>query len=159
MYFLLCNKVLAPGKSELIGHLKTMTHVKRSKTVKETGSMTSFIQVRDPSIIKAELNVVALIARKYISLNFLDSLVETLHGTANDSKAVKNMTCNHTKGTYLLTKCLAQYAHDKLISGVKKARGFSILCDKATDINRNEVFCVNGCFLEESHLVPTTSIS
>ena len=37
-YCLLCDKVLAPGKSELIGHSKTTTHVKRSKTVTETGS-------------------------------------------------------------------------------------------------------------------------
>ena len=118
--------------------------------------MTSFVQVRDLSIVKAELNVVALIARKNISFHFLDSLVETLHGMANDSKAVKNMTCNRTKGTYLLTECLAPYAHDKLVSDVKKARGFSILCDKATDISMNKVFCVNVRFLEESRLVPTT---
>ena len=56
-----------------------MVHVKRSKTVEENRPMTSFASVINHNTVKAELNVVALIARKNISLNFLDSLLETLH--------------------------------------------------------------------------------
>ncbi|CAM1331742.1 Uncharacterised protein r2_g4065 [Pycnogonum litorale] len=118
--------------------------------------MSSFVMVRDSSTIKAELNVVALIARKNISFNFLDSLVSTLHGIANDSKAIKGMSCNRTKGTYLLTECLAVYAHEMLVADLKKARGFSILCEKATDITMNKVFCVNVRFLNGSHSEPVT---
>jgi hypothetical protein len=118
--------------------------------------MTSFASVRNHNTVKAELNVVALIARKNISFNFLDSLLETLHGIADDSKAIKNMTCNRTKGTYLLTECLAPHAHDLLVADLKKSRGFSILCDKATDITMNKVFCVNVRFLDESCCEPVT---
>lgn len=101
--------------------------------------------------MKAELNVVALIARKNISFNFLDSLVATLHGIADDSKGIKGMSCNRTKGTYLLTECLAQYAHEKLVDDLRQSNGFSILCDKATDITMNKVFCVNVRFLNKSN--------
>jgi hypothetical protein len=70
------------------------------------------------------------------------------------------MTCNHTKGTYLLTECLAPYAHDLLVADFKKSWGFSILCDKATDVTMNKyfmkVFCVNVHFLDENHLEPVT---
>ena len=45
------------------------------------------------------------------SLNFLDHLMETLHFVADDSKPITSMTCNRTKGTYLLTECLAVDAH------------------------------------------------
>ena len=155
-YCSLCDKVLVPGKSELIGHTKTALHIKRSKTAQENHPMTSFSTVTNHNTVKAELNVVVLIARKNISFNFMDSLLETLHEIADDSKAIKNMTCNHTKGTYLLTECLAPHAHDLLVADLKKARGFSILCDKATDITMNKVFCVNVCFLDESSFEPVT---
>ena len=89
----------------------------------------------------------ALIARKNISLNFLDSLVATLHGIADDSKGIKEMSCNRTKGTYLLTECLSQYANEKLVEELKLSSGFSILCDKATNITMKKVFCINVRFL------------
>ena len=109
-------------------------------------------------MIKAELNVVALIARKNVSFNFLDSLLQTLHGIAGDSKAVKGMTRNRTKGTYLLTECLAVYAHEQLVAALKKASGFSILCDKATDITMKKVFCVNVRYLEKETCQPVTRL-
>ena len=125
-YCSFCDKALVPGKSELIGHTKSMVHVQRAKAVEENRPMSSFVAVRDSSTIKAELNFVALIARKNISFNFLDSLVSTLHGIANDSKGIKGMTCNRTKGTYLLTECLSVYSHEMLVADLKKCRGFSI---------------------------------
>lgn len=91
--------------------------------------------------------VVALIARKNVSLNFLDSLVAALHGIADDSKGIKGMSCNRTKGTYLLTECLSQYAHEELVENLKQSSEFSILCDKATDITMNNFFYVNVRFL------------
>lgn len=86
----------------------------------------------------------------------------TLHGIADDLKAIKGMSCNRTKGTYLLTECLSQYAHEKFVEDLKLSRGFSILCDKATDITMNKVFCANVSFLNANnepvtriyHLIP-----
>ena len=118
--------------------------------------MTSFATVKDYDTIKGELNMVEQIARKSILFNFLDFLPETLHKIADDSKAIKNMTCNHTKGTYLFTECLAPYVHELLVANLKKARGFSILCDKAKDITMNKVFCGNVRFLDQSHFKPVT---
>jgi hypothetical protein len=69
-YCSLCDKVLVPGKSELIGHTKTGLHIKCSKTAEENHPMTSFANVTNNSTVKAELNVAALIARKNISFNF-----------------------------------------------------------------------------------------
>lgn len=89
--------------------------------------------------------------KKKMSFNFLDSLVATLHGIADDSKGNKGMSCNRTKCTYLLTECLAQYAHEKLVDDLRQSNGFSILCDKATDITMNKVFCVNVRFLNKSN--------
>ena len=67
-YLLLCDKVLVPGKSELIGHTKTALHIKHSKTAQENHPMTSFSTVTNYNTVKAELNVVALIARKTFRL-------------------------------------------------------------------------------------------
>lgn len=142
-----CEKTLAPGKSELKGHIETSLHKQRARVCKQSRSLSSFIATRDSATIRAELNVVALIARKNISFNFLDSLVATLHGIADDSNAIKGMSCNRTKGTYLLTECLSQYAHEKLVDDLKSSSGFSILCDKATDATMNKVFCVNVRFV------------
>eukprot|EP00112_Aurelia_sp_Birch-Aquarium-sp1_P018380 Seg4379.2 transcript_id=Seg4379.2/GoldUCD/mRNA.D3Y31 product="hypothetical protein" protein_id=Seg4379.2/GoldUCD/D3Y31 len=151
-----CDKTLVAGKSELVGHTKSILHVQQAKAVKENRPMSSFITVKDSSTIKAELNVVALISRKNISLNFLDSLVLTPHGIANDSKGIKGMTCNRTKGTYLVTECLSVFSHGMLVADLKKSRGFPIVCDKATDITMNKVFCVNVRFLESSRSEPVT---
>ncbi|KAK3891156.1 hypothetical protein Pcinc_004946 [Petrolisthes cinctipes] len=138
-----------------MGHRNTSLHVQRAKTGQQNQLLSSFAVTRDSTTVKAELNVVALIARKNISLNFLDSLVATLHGIADDSKGIREMTCNRTKGTYLLTECLSQYAHEKLVQDLKLSKGFSILCDKATDITMNKVFCVNVRFLN-ANSEPTT---
>ena len=92
--------------------------------------------------VKAELNSVALIARRNVSFNFLDHLMETLHSIADDSKTIKKMSCNRSKGTYLLTDCLSPYAHKKLFEEIRNSRGFSILCDKATDITMDNTFFV-----------------
>lgn len=73
--------------------------------------------------------------------------MNTLHGIADNSKGIKDMSCNRTKGTYLLFECLSQYAHEKLVEELKVSSGFSILCDKATDITMKKVFSVNVHFL------------
>ena len=122
-----CKKELVPGKSELLKHTNTALHVQCSKTVVENRPMEAFVTTKEPSVVKAELNVVALIVRKNVSFNFLDSLLETLHGVANDSKAIQGMACNRTKGTYLLTECLGVYSHETLIAKLNQCTGFSIL--------------------------------
>ena len=104
----------------------------------------------------AELNKVALIARRNISLYFLDYLLPTLHFIADDSKAIKDMKCNRTRGTYLLTECLSVDAHERLVNAMKAAKGFSILFDKATDITMNKTFCVNVRFIDAESNMPTT---
>ena len=150
-----CKKDLVPGKSELIGHSKSSLHVQNAKTVDGTQPMTAFVTSKESPVIKAELNVVA---QKNVSFNFLDSLLQTLHGIADDSKAVKSMTCNRTKGTHLLTESLAVYAHEQLVADLKKANGFSILCDKATDITMKTVFCVNVRYLDKETCQPITRL-
>ena len=66
-----CDKELAVGKSELIGHTKTASHVKFAKEVHSNQLMTSFVESYDDARIKAELNVVAMVARKNFSFNVL----------------------------------------------------------------------------------------
>ena len=81
--------------------------------------------------VKAEHNTVALIARKNCSFSLLNELVEILHFITNDSKGVSPMTCNATKGPYLMTECLGVSMHESLVEQMSKGFGFSILCDKA----------------------------
>ena len=107
------------------------------------------MESKDEGRIKAELNVVAMMARKNLPFNCLDDMVRTLHFVADDSKAIQSMTCNRTKGTYLLTECLSPYAHEKLMEEIALFGGFSVLCDKATDITMNKIFCVNFRFFEK----------
>ena len=57
-----CDKILLPGKSEIIGHTKSIGHSKRTKEVHENCPMSLFVSIRDSWTIKEELNVVALIA-------------------------------------------------------------------------------------------------
>ena len=153
-----CNKDLVPGKSELISRSKGHLHLRNAKTVKVLQPITAFVTSNESAVMKAELNVVALVAQKNVSFNFLDSLLKTLHGLADGSKAVNGMTCNQTKGTYLLTECLSVYAHEQLVADLKNANGFSILCDKATDITLTKVFCVNVQYLDKDTCQPVKKL-
>eukprot|EP00794_Sanderia_malayensis_P001634 gene1634-1812_t len=116
----ICDKDLAIGKSELIAHTKTGLQKRLSNNVGSNHSLTDFMEVNSFSKINAELNAVALIARRNISFNFWNN-------------------------------CLAPYAHKKLVEEMKSSRGFSILCDKATD----KTFCVNVRYVNDK-CEPTT---
>ena len=58
--------------------------------------------------------------------------------------------------TYLLTDCLSPYAHEKLVEKMKNSRGFSLLCDKATDITMSKTFCVNVRYVISGKCEPIT---
>eukprot|EP00795_Rhopilema_esculentum_P005760 gene5760-11035_t len=135
-YCCFCNQDFVAGKSELISHSKTTVCVSRAQQIRSNLAISDVFEVKSKDKMAAELNTVALIARRNISFNFLDHLLPTLHFIADDSRAIKDMTCNRTKGTYLLTECLSVDAHERLINAMKAAKGFSILCDKATDITK-----------------------
>lgn len=67
-----CDKELAAGKSELIGHTKTSSHIRFAKQIQSNERMTTYVESKDEGRIKAELNVVAMMARKkYIYFNLL----------------------------------------------------------------------------------------
>ena len=68
----LCSKYLVPGKSELIGHSKAQLHLRNAKTVKVPQPMTALVTSNESAVMKAELNAVALVARKNVSFNFLN---------------------------------------------------------------------------------------
>ena len=59
-----CDKELAAGKSELIGHTKTSSHIRFAKQIQSNERMTTYVESKDEGRIKAELNVVAMMARK-----------------------------------------------------------------------------------------------
>lgn len=151
-----CDRELAVGKSELIAHSKTGYHMRLAKQAEATHKIGTFFETKNFGKMKAELNAVALIARRNLSLNLMDHLVDTLHFIADDSKAIKDMKCGRTKGTYLLTECLSVSAHEALVNEIKSAKGISILCDKATDITMNKTFCVNVRFIEKQSSEPKT---
>lgn len=88
----MCDKELVAGKSELIGHTKSSSHIRLAKQVQSNQLMTSFVESKDESRIKAELNVVVMIARHFFSFNCLDAMINTFHFVADDSKAIKSMT-------------------------------------------------------------------
>ena len=129
------DKDLASGKSELISHSKAAAHIALIKQVESNRSMETFLEESlNRNKVKAELNTVALMARRSAPLRFLDHLLKTLHFVVDDSKTIRDMKCNKSKGTYLLTECLSTFAHQKLLEGIGTANGISILCDKATNI-------------------------
>ena len=79
-----CKKLLVPGKSELQSHTKSASHIQNMKTVSQVAPMTSFVQTINSSIVKAKLNIVALIARNNLSFNLSDSLLATFHAILPD---------------------------------------------------------------------------
>lgn len=87
-------------------------------------------------------------SQKKNSFNCLYGLVSTLYCVADDSKAMKSITCNRTKETYLLTECLSTSADEKLVEEIAESGGISMLCDKATHITMNKTFCFNIRFLK-----------
>ena len=66
------------------------------------------------------------------------------------------MTCNRTKGTYLLTHCLFPYSNECLVNDLKDCGVFSILCDKATDISMKKFLCINVQYTPKSTKTPCT---
>ena len=156
-YCSLCDKDLVAGKSELMelmSHAKSSNHIRQSKSSAECSGMRAFLNTTKASTIKAELNTVALIARKNISFNVLDQLLSTLHYIADDSPTIKDMTCGRTKGTYLLTECLSVNAHENLVQSINAAKGISIPCDKGME----KMFCVNVRFLPSELSEPVTKL-
>ncbi|XP_076811997.1 uncharacterized protein LOC143458967 isoform X2 [Clavelina lepadiformis] len=141
-----CDKNILAWKSELMRHAKTAQHCQNAAQVLGSTSMEQYV-TSSQGCIKAELNTVALIARRNISFNFMSYMVPTLKHIASDSKAIKDMTSGRTKTTYLLTECLAVDAHEMLIQELQEAKGFSILCDKASDISMNKISCINVGYL------------
>ena len=123
----LCNKDLVPGKSVLQKHTKTTDHIKNTKAVQSSSSLINFVSVTSDAQVKAELNIVAMIARNNISLRFSDALLSTVKHCFPDSKIAHNITCGRTKTTYLLTECLFTSAHSRLVDEMSKSDGFSIL--------------------------------
>ena len=97
-------------------------------------------------------------ARRSVPLQFLDHLLETLHFVADDSKTIRDMKCNRSKGTYLLTECLSTYAHQRLLEGIRTANGISILCDKANDITMKKTFCVNVRYVDSECATTKTKL-
>ena len=144
----LCNKNLSAGKSELMQHTKTALHIKNASQLTRNCRMDNWVN-SSSTCTKTESNAVALIARQNISLKFMDHLVPMLKHVASDSKSIKDMTCGRTKATYLLTECLGVSAHEALLQELKEAKGFSILCDKATDIIMNKIFCINVRYIHD----------
>jgi len=123
-YCKVCDKDLASGKSELISHSKTAAHIAQMKQVESSRSMQTFLEESlNRNKVKAELNTVALMARRSEPLRFLDHLLETLHFVADDSKTIRDTKCNRSKGTYLLTECLSTHAHQRLLEGIRTANG------------------------------------
>ena len=153
-----CNKDLVAGKSELIGHTKSSQHARNMKTVQTNQPVSNFVQVASFPQIKAELNAVALIARRNLSFSFLDHLTKTVHFVADDSKVIRGMTCNRPEGTCLLNECLAVFLHEKLLHDIQNARGISILFDKATDIAINKMFCVRVRYFSQEVAAPITRL-
>ena len=141
-----CNKHLAAGKSELTKHAETGQHMKNAKEMQTNSKVTEYYS-NSTSCIHAELNTVALIARRNVLLYYMDYLIPTLKHVASDSKIMQDMTCGRIKTTYLLTECLAVNAHETLTEELKEAKGFSFLCDKASDIAMNKISCINVRYL------------
>ena len=81
-YCSLCDKDLVAGKSELVGHSKLSGHLRQSKTSQDSHQMRVFFTMTNASTIKAELNTVALLARKNIPFNMLDQPMERLCTTS-----------------------------------------------------------------------------
>ena len=86
----------------------------------------------------------------------MDYLIPTLKHVASDSKVILDMTCGQTKTTYLLTKCLAVNPHEALTEELKEAKGFSFICDKASNMAMNRIFCINVRYL--SHVAAKTQL-
>lgn len=149
----LCQKDLACGKSELTAHARTSAHVRLAKNVEENHSIASYYEGNNTVTVRAELNMVALVARRNIPFSFTDHLLSTLNFACKDSNTIRKMSCNRTKTTYLMTECLSVYAHEKLVSDILNAQGVSILCDKATDISMNKTFCINVRFIKDDAAV------
>ena len=66
---------LVAGKSELVGHSKSSGHLRQSNTSQDSHHMRVFFAMTNASTIKAELNTVALVARKNIPFNAVDILL------------------------------------------------------------------------------------
>ena len=130
---MVCDKHYSAGKSDLEKHYKSQQHITNMKARRGTTSIAAALFSSDP-VIKAELNLVALVARENLSFNLMNSLEKTVKYVADDSKAVKGMSCKRTKCTYLLTECLGPYTHTALVEELKRAGRFTILCDKSTTL-------------------------
>lgn len=122
-----CNESLIGGISSVKKHSSSLKHEKKCKVLQHQPKLTA-ISVSNISsstkIKKAEIKLGMFIAEHNLSFNLADDLVDLVKNISSDldQNEIKNITCNRTKCTKIVTNVIGKDDFDRIIADIKKTK-------------------------------------
>ncbi|CAI6358544.1 unnamed protein product [Macrosiphum euphorbiae] len=137
-----CNVILASGKSELDKHSQGKKHIINSKGIKGTSKiLTMFSDIQEPKIKNNDIKISAFFAEHNLAFHLIDHLTPLLKEIFPDSKIFSKLELHRTKCTSIINKIIAPIETSDITDIISK-NPFSVLVDESTDISSQKFLCL-----------------
>ncbi|KYN09295.1 hypothetical protein ALC57_18591 [Trachymyrmex cornetzi] len=137
-----CNKVLLCGKSDLIKHSKTKSHIKNMTNRNITPS-ASLHKDHVKKVKTAEIQIAVFYAEHNIAFQIVDHMIPLLKKTCSNPQVVNDLKLSRKKCARIIKNVLGKRETEKLIINLKSQK-FSILIDESTTICNDKLLCDNA---------------
>lgn len=168
-----CNDDNKGGLSAVRKHLASQKHTTNIKSVKNVVPINKMLETASESgnLVKtAELRLAMFISEHNIAFITTDHLVQLLKVLGSESQTIKNILCNRTKATKIVTNVIGATGFEQTVSKLK-TQYFSLILDESTDkssikhlalvvrIFDKETFTVTDQFLDLIQISNATALS
>ncbi|CAG5006021.1 unnamed protein product [Parnassius apollo] len=150
---MLCSVSIIAHKSDLIRHMNSDRHKKKSLEIQNIPKISNYLPVMDLEINvrKAELKLAEALAENNIPISFSDILGPLCKEIFADSVIAKNMNLHRTKATAIINNVLGNTFLEDIY---EKLRGekifFSLIMDETTDQSSLKQCCFTAVVYDEN---------
>ncbi|CAG5003156.1 unnamed protein product [Parnassius apollo] len=150
---MLCSVSIIAHKSDLIRHMNSDRHKKKSLEIQNIPKISNYLPVMDLEINvrKAELKLAGALAENNIPISFSDILGPICKEIFADSVIAKNMNLHRTKATAIINNVLGNTFLEDIY---EKLRGekifFSLIMDETTDQSSLKQCCFTAVVYDEN---------
>lgn len=152
-----CNESLIGGISSVKKHSSSLKHEKKCKVLQHQPKLTT-ISVSNISsstkIKKAEIKLGMFIPEHNLSFNLAGDLVDLVKNISSDldQNEIKNIICNRTKCTKIVTNVIGEDDFDRIIADIKRTK-FSLIVDESTDISCKKSLAIVVRYVCDDYIV------
>lgn len=148
----LCSVSIIAHKSDLIRHLNSDRHKKKSLESKTIPKISNFLPATalDEKVRTAELKLVGALAEHSIPLSFMDTLGPLCRNIFSDSAIAKNTNLHRTKATAIVKNVLGNTFMEEVNEKLRtKGNFFSLIMDETTDQSSKKQCCFTAIVYNE----------